>query len=162
MCWVLDDGAAVVAAHVAGHLGAEAVHQADLALGRDEREGLSDPVMRDGVVIEVKADVGLLAGGDGEHEVGLEAVFGQGQQSPTLLGQRIADRPARRIARDWPSVSDAVDPVDELGVEVADGGEAAGGEEGVAKVLDGSLDLALGKGSRLQRMRRMGSTRAFG
>ena len=42
------------------------------------------------------------------------------------------------------------DPLGELGIEVVDGGEAARGEERVAKVLDHPLDPAFLQSCRLQ------------
>jgi hypothetical protein len=50
---------------------------------------------------------------------------------------------------------DLVEEAYELGVALRETGDGAAGEEAVAQVADGALNLALGESSRLQRMRRM-------
>src|SRR6266545_2693300 len=55
---------------------------------------------------------------------------------------RLADHPPRGPGH-GAGVRGLGDPGGELGVEIVEGGNAAGGEEGVAQVLDHPLDLAL-------------------
>ncbi len=112
---IFDDGAAVVAALVAGeYMAAQAIDDTDLALRRDERQRLLHEMMRDRVV-----------------DVGVEAVLGQRQKTRALLGERIAHQAALRIARPRSRVRDALDPIGELRVQVLDGGEAPRGKKRV-------------------------------
>ena len=60
------------------------------------------------------------------------------QKAGTLVGPRGGDRTLLGVARDETRVRDALDPHVELGVEIFDGTEHAGGEEGVAKVANGA------------------------
>ncbi len=86
---------------------------------------------------------GCLAGGDRLHQIGREAVRGQRQQTLAFLDERVADQAPVRILGHRAGVRDASRPLDELGVQILDGGEPARGEERVPEVLDRALDLAL-------------------
>lgn len=139
---VLDLAPAVVASHVSGDFD-RAVEDAQVGLGRDEGEGFAHERRRDRVVVEVEADVRRLAARNRLHEIAGEGMLWERQEELLFLLEGVADRPAIRILWARACRSDALGPVDDLLVEVGDTREGTGGEEGVAKVLDRALDLAL-------------------
>jgi hypothetical protein len=68
---------------------------------------------------------------------------GQRQEAGPLVGEGGGDGALVGIAGDEAGVGDALDPVVELGVEIVERAERAGGEEGIAQVADGALDASL-------------------
>ena len=82
------------------------------------------------VEIAVEADVGGLAGADDAHQIGLEGMRGQRQQAGLFLGPNIGDTAVGLVGMTSP-VGDVVSPAVELGVDVVEVAEGAGGEEGV-------------------------------
>ena len=137
---VLDGQSGVVGAVMVGQLGLS-VEDADAGGRGEQGQRLSDVGVGDRVEIAVEADVGGLAGADGAHQVGLEGIGGQREQAGLLFGPDVGDAAIRLVG--MPSaVSDLVSPASELGVDVVDVAEGAGGEVGVAQVLDLALDFS--------------------
>ena len=141
MLGVLDGLPGVVAAAVAGELGLP-VEDADAGGAGHEGEGLPDVGVGNRVEIAVEADVGGLSGADGADEVGLEGMSGQGQEAGLLLDPDVGDG-AVGLVGVTSLVGDEVAPAPELGVDVVEVAEGAGGEEGVTEVLDLALDFSL-------------------
>ena len=92
---------------------------------------LADVGVGDRVEVAVEADVGRLAGAHGAHQVGLEGMRGQGQQAGLLFSPDLGDTAIRLVGM-RPPVGDLVSPASELGVDVVEVAEGAGGEVGVA------------------------------
>ena len=92
--------------------------------------GFRTCVCGDRVVVAVEADVGGLAGADDAHQVGLEGMGGQRQQAGLLVGPDVGDAAVGLVGVP-PAVGDLVSPAAELGVDVVEVAEGAGGEEGV-------------------------------
>src|SRR5277367_1258252 len=128
---ILDDLKTIVGAAVTGH-DAVAVGDAHLLLRRDERERLAHEGVRDGVVVEIEADVRRLARRRRLHEIALEGMLRQREQARPLLEERLDDPAAFGICGHLTGVGDCLDPEGELRIEVLDGGERAGVEERVA------------------------------
>ena len=143
---VLDDGAGVVAAHMARHLRA-AVEDAHGGRIGEQRDGAPHERVRQRVLIAVEGEVRLLARARRADQRGLERVRGHGQQHALLLGEDRGDGLVALLGM-APLVRDRVAPVRELRVEIVEVAERARGEEGVAQVLDLPLDLALFVGAR--------------
>ena len=57
---------------------ARAVQQPDGDIGSHQRERPADSLRRDGVIVQIEADVDRLAGAHGFDPVGVEAMDGQG------------------------------------------------------------------------------------
>ena len=139
MAGVLDGLCGVVAAAVAGELGL-LIEDADAGVAGEQRQGLSDVGVGDGVEIAVEADIGGLSGADGADEFGLEGMGGEREQPGLLFGPGVGDGAVRHLGV-APLVGDPVAPAPELVVEVVEVSEGPGGEEGVLEVLDLSLDF---------------------
>ncbi len=122
--------------------GVVAVEHAHETVGGGEDQRLAHKRVRDRVVVAVEAQVRRLAGAQRLDGVARERMCGQRQKSGPLIGQGCGDGALVRIAGDETGMGDALDPLVELGVEVVDGAERAGGEEGVAQVADGALDAS--------------------
>ena len=138
---VLELLASIVGARVTGDL-ARPIEHAHERLGCDDGEHLAHMRVRDGVIVSVEADVRGFAGGDRSHEIGGRRMLGQRKQASALLGERIADDAFVEVGGDEPGALNAIDPRVELGVEVVDGSEGSGGEEGFAKVAHAPLDAS--------------------
>src|SRR5277367_6753399 len=139
---LLHDLKAVVGAAVTSY-DAVAVDESHLLLRRDERERLLHEGVRDGVVVEIEADVRRLARRHRPHEVALEGMLRQREQARPLLGERLGDQAAFGVCGHPARMGNRLDPGGELRVEVIDRGERAGVEERVAQVANGPLDLPL-------------------
>ena len=126
---VLDGLSGVVAAGMAGQLGL-LVEDADAGGAGEQRQGLADVGVGDGVEIAVEADVGGLAGADDAHEVGLEGMGGERQEAGLLVGPDVGNGAVGHLGV-ASLVGDLVAPASELGVEVVEVAEGPGGEEGV-------------------------------
>ena len=119
-----------------------AIDDAHLVRIGQHREQAPHLGVRDGIVVEVEADIGGLAG---LHRHALDERIGvvrQRQQPGRLLGEGLADADgvlsgAAAIRRD------AAAPVLGLGIEVVEIVDGAGREEVVAHIADGALDAAL-------------------
>ena len=74
-----------------------------------------------------RSDVGGLAGADDAHQVGLEGMGGQRQQAGLFFGPDVGDT-AVGLVGVTPPVGDLVSPAAELGVDVVEVAEGAGGE----------------------------------
>ena len=94
----------------------------------------------DRVVVSVEAEVRRLSGATGLDEIASEGMRGQRQEARSLLDERGGDGALVDVSRNETRMRDALDPLVELAIEVLEGVERAGGEEGVAKVADGALD----------------------
>ena len=140
MVGVLDGLCGVVAAAVAGELGL-LIEDADAGVAGEQRQGLSDVGVGDGVEIAVEADIGGLSGADGADEFGLEGMGGEREESGLLFGPGVGDGAVRHLGV-APMVGDLVAPAPELVVEVVEVSEGSGGEEGMPQVLDLSFDLS--------------------
>ena len=125
---VLDGQSGVVGAVMVGQLGLS-VEDADAGGAGDQGQRLSDVGVGNRVAIAVEADVGGLAGADDAHQVGLEGMGGQRQQTG-LLRPDVGDTAVGLVGM-TPAVGDLVSPAAELGVDVVEVAEGAGGEEGV-------------------------------
>ena len=136
---VLDGQSGVVGAVMVGQLGL-LVEDADAGGGSEQGQRLADVGVGDRVEIAVEADVRRLAGADGAHQVGLEGMRGQREQAGLLLVPDVGDA-AVGLVGVRPPVGDLVAPASELGVDVVEVAEGAGGEVGVAQVLDLPLDF---------------------
>ena len=136
---VLDGLSGVVGAAMAGELGL-LVEDADAGVAGEQGQGLADVGVGDGVEIAVEADVGCLAGADDAHEVGLEGMGGERQQSGLLVGPDVGDGAVGLLGVSS-LVGDVVPPALELGVEIVEVAEGSGGEEGVPQILDLPFDL---------------------
>ena len=141
MLGVLEGLSGVVAAAMAGELGLS-VEDADAGGAGEQRERLADVGVGNRVGIAVEADVGGFAGADGADEFGLEGMGGERQEAGLLFGPDVGDGTVRLVGV-ASAVGDVVAPASELGVEVVEVAEGAGGEEGVPEVLDLAFDLAL-------------------
>ena len=126
---VLDGQPGVVGAVMVGQLGLS-VEDADAGGAGDQGQRLSDVGVGNRVEIAVEADVGSLAGADDAHQVGLEGMGGQRQQAGLFFGPDVGDT-AVGLVGVTPPVGDLVSPAAELGVDVVEVAEGAGGEEGV-------------------------------
>ena len=118
--------------------------------GGDEGERPPDQRVGDRVVVAVEAQVRSLAGTGRVDEITRTRMHGQREQARPFLVQGVADVAAGGIAGHGALMRGVGDPLGELGIEVVDGGEAARGEERVAKVLDHPLDPAFLQSCRLQ------------
>ena len=119
----------VVGAVMVGQLGLS-VEDADAGGAGDQGQRLSDVGVGNRVAIAVEADVGGLAGADDTHQIGLEGMGGQRQQAGLFLGPDIGDTAVGLVGM-TSAVGDLVSPAAELGVDVVEVAEGAGGEEGV-------------------------------
>ena len=126
---ILDDQSGVVGAVMVGQFGLS-VEDADTGGAGDQGERLSDVGVGNRVEIAVEADVGRLAGADDAHQIGLEGMGGQRQQTGLLLGPDIGDT-AVALVGVRPPVGDLVAPAAELGVDVVGVAEGPGGKERV-------------------------------
>ena len=93
------------------------------------------------VPVPVEADVGRLPRRDDPHQVRLEGVFGQGQETRAFFREGLGHR-AGGVTRHAPGVRDRVPPLDELGVQIVQIAERAGPEEAVPEVANGPLHAA--------------------
>ena len=144
---VLDGQSGVVGAVMVGQLGL-LVEDADAGGGSEQGQRLADVGVGDRVEIAVEADVRRLAGADGAHQVGLEGMCGQREQAGLLLVPDVGDA-AVELVGVRPPVGDLVAPASELGVDVVEVAEGAGGEVGVAQVLDLPLDFSFRQSCRM-------------
>jgi hypothetical protein len=130
---VFDLSPALPGALVRGD-GVVSVEDAHELVGGDEPQGLSYEGMRDRIVVAVEAQVRRLAGAQGLERVAVEGMGGQRQEAGPLVVQRDGDGALVRASGDETGMGDALDPVVQLGIEIVEGAECAGGEEGVAQV----------------------------
>ena len=126
---VLDGQSGVIGAVMVGQFGLS-VEDADAGGAGDQSERFADVGVGNRVEIAVEADVGGLAGADDAHQVGLEGMGGQRQQAGLLVGPDIGDTAVGLVGMTSP-VGDVVSPAAELGVDVVEVAEGAGGEERV-------------------------------
>jgi hypothetical protein len=96
----------------------------------------------DRIVVEVEADIGRLADRDRDAFQQRCRVVRQSQQSRRFVGEYLADS-ALGFVRAAPVGGRTVAPVVGLGVQIVETGEAAGGEECVTHIADGSFHAAL-------------------
>ena len=141
MLGVLEGLSGVVAAAMAGELGLS-VEDADAGGAGEQGERLADVGVGNRVGIAVEADVGGFARADGADEFGLEGMGGERQEAGLLFGPDVGDGTVRLVGV-ASAVGDVVAPASELGVEVVEVAEGAGGEEGVPEVLDLAFDFPL-------------------
>src|ERR1035437_662106 len=79
---------AVVAAAMTGdHL--VSVEDTNPCVGGDQGEWTSNRIWRDGVVIEIKADIDGLGRTNGNHQIGVEGMEWQRQQARLFFGERL-------------------------------------------------------------------------
>jgi hypothetical protein len=114
-----------------------AIEHADYEVRSDERERLLRQGVRDGVVVSVEAHIGRFSRPNGDDGVAIEAVRGQRQKARSLFDQRDGDRPLFRIPWNDAGVSDTLDPIGELGVEVVKRMKATGRKERIAQIANG-------------------------
>ena len=126
---VLDGQSGVVGAVMVGELGLP-VQDADAGGAGEQGQRLADVGVGNRVEVPVEADVRRLAGAHGAHQVGLEGMRGPRQQAGPLLGPDVGDTAVGMVGV-RPPVGDVVAPAAELGVDVVEVAEGAGGEEGV-------------------------------
>jgi hypothetical protein len=55
------------------------VQDTNPGIGGDQGERTANGLGRDGVIVEIKADVDGLGGTNGNHQIGIEGMPGQGQ-----------------------------------------------------------------------------------
>ena len=107
----------------------------------DEGQSLFDSSRWYRVVVEVEADVNSLAGLDRKNQVGLEGMGRQRQETVAFFLESLLDG-LGIISWPWACMGHLVTPNQGLTVEVVQGRESTGGEEGFADVADGSFDAA--------------------
>ena len=101
----------------------------------------ADGCRRNGVIVQVKADIDGLARPNGDEQIRVEPVCGQGQQTRLFFregfrhGAVIASRPGA-------AVSYPVTPFEGLAVEILQGGKRTGGKEGIPDVANNPLDAS--------------------
>ena len=99
-------------------------------------------VRRHGVPVGVEADEGLGVGADRLDPVGVGQRLGQREEAVVLFGEHVGDGSGREHGvRAW--LCDFGEEAHELGVALGNAGDGAAGEEAVAQVADGALNLAL-------------------
>jgi hypothetical protein len=138
---VLDRGAAVVAAPVAGDL-LGAHHDPHGGGAGQQRERAADVGMGNRVAVAIEPHVRQFAGHHRPHEIGLEGMGGQRQEPRLLLREDLRDRLIALLGMQT-LMGDVVPPALELRIEVVDIAKGPGGEERIAEVADLALDLAL-------------------
>ena len=138
---IFDRATSVVAARMAGHL-VRSLEDAYRVVARDQGQWLADELGWDRVVVAIKTQVRGLAAGLGQHEVALEGVFGQRQEPGSFFIERPGDG-LLGIAGAGPGMGPVGSPTQELGVQILDIAEVAGGEEAVAQEADLPLDAPL-------------------
>jgi hypothetical protein len=120
-----------------------AVENAHARVGGHEHQRFADPGVGDRVVVSVEAQIGSLTGPQRMNRIAVEGVSRERQESWSLGVESRGDGALVGIARDEASVGDLLDPIAELGVEVVERPERAGGKEGITQVADGALDAPL-------------------
>ena len=136
----LDLRAAVVAARMAGeHL--RAIDDAHLVRVGEHRQRAANVRVRDGVVVQVEADIRRLADLDRDALEQRRRIVGQRQQMRRFLGEHLAHAAVRFVGT-APVGGQAIAPGLGLGIEIIEIGEAAGGEERIPHVSYGSFHAA--------------------
>jgi len=116
-----------------------AVEDADQTVGGEQRQWPAHGLMRDRVVVLVKADVDGLRRADGAHEVGVEGMDRQFHQPGGLLREGGLHGLAI-VLGPRPLGGDLASPHQRLTVEVDKGRETTGCEERIADVPDDPFD----------------------
>ena len=142
MSRILDLRAAIEAARHASAMTSAAIQDAHGLERGEELERAAHVGVGDGVVVQVEAHVGGLAGAHRQALLAGKGLRRQGEQSRLLLLEAGPDA-AVAIFRTGPLGGLARAPLERLGVQVGHVGEAPGGEEALANKADRALDAAL-------------------
>ena len=103
--------------------------------------GTANRLGRDGVIVEIKADVDGLGGTNGKNQIGVEGMEGQRQQARLFFGEGLRHG-AGIVAGPGALMGDLVPPEEGLTIAFFQGGEVAAGPEGFAHVTNGAFDAA--------------------
>src|SRR5258708_37150752 len=143
---------AVVAAAMAGDLLAS-VQDANQGIRCYEGQLAADRFWRDGVIVEVEANVDGLGRTNWQNQVGIERMRGQGQQTGLFFAEGFGHS-APIIARPRALMGDLIPPQQGLTVALFQRGEAAPSPEGLAYISNHPLHAAfLVSGAHLARAR---------
>ena len=128
---------AIIGACMAGDLDG-AIENAHAGIGSHQRQLPADGFRRDGVVVEIEANIDGLVRTHRLDPVGGERMQGRGQQTGLFFGEGFADR-AVVAARPAPLMSDLIAPEQSLPVAFGQCGEGAARPEGIAHIADGAF-----------------------
>jgi hypothetical protein len=111
---------------------------------REQRQPAPHVRVRNRVAIAIEAHIRRLAGDYRAHDLGLEGMCREGQEPRLLLGERLRDGPIALLGM-RALMRGVVPPAPKLGVQIIDVDKRARRKEGMAQVLDLSLDFPLGQ-----------------
>ena len=132
---------AVVATAMAGDLLAS-VQDANHSVGCDEGKLTPYRVRRDGVIVEVEAHIDGLGRTNRQHQVGVERMRGQRQQTRLFFSEGFGYS-APIISRPWTPMGNLIPPQQGLAIALFQRGEAASSPEGFAHVTNSPFHAAL-------------------
>jgi len=118
------------------------VKDADRGGRGEHHERAADMLVRHGVIIEVKADIGCFTHLHGHTLFGWIGIPRQTEEQLALLGEDLADG-ADAILRTPPIGGDPLHPGQRLSVEIVDVCKGPGSEEAIADVANRALDAPL-------------------